>query len=108
MTEGLNVWRCTSCGVGFFPERLLCPTCFATTWTRDRIYRGKVEEVTRVWRAIGRPDWQPHNIASVRTSDGQMIIAAAPDDIAEGMDVVLGEAEGAPICLRALTPVERA
>ena len=96
MTPGVTIWRCTGCGVGYFPQRLLCPRCHGHDWAEDRVYEAVVEEVSVIRHMIGQADWTPRRIASVRTADGQRITVGLRDDSAPGAVIALFEAEAAP------------
>jgi uncharacterized protein len=96
MKRGLTIWRCRACGVAFFPERLLCPRCHSHEWEQDRVYEAVVEEVSTIRHMIGQSDWTPRRIASVRTSDGQLITVGLRDDFSPGMAIDLYEDGSAP------------
>jgi uncharacterized OB-fold protein len=96
MTTGVTIWRCTQCGAGFFPQRLLCPRCHGDTFEADRVREAVVEEVSVIRHMLGQPDWQPRRIASVRTCDGQRITVGLRDDSAPGAVVELAEEDTAP------------
>jgi uncharacterized OB-fold protein len=93
---GVGIWRCKGCGVGYFPERLLCPRCHGQEWVADRVYQGVVEEVSVIRHMIGQADWQPRRIASVRTSDGQLITVGLRDESGPGTVIELFEEGTAP------------
>jgi uncharacterized protein len=96
MTRGVRIWRCKTCKAGLFPERLLCPRCHGHDFEEDRVYDGVVEEVSVIRHMIGRPDWKPRRIASVRTSDGQLITVGLRDESAPGTAIDLYEHGNAP------------
>jgi len=80
MTSGVSIWRCKGCGVAYFPQRLLCPRCHGHAWDADRVREGTVEEISIIRHMIGETDWKPRRIASVRTSDGQLITVGPRDE----------------------------
>jgi uncharacterized protein len=96
MKRGLTIWRCRGCGVAFFPERLLCPRCHSHEWEQDRVYEAVVEEVSTIRHMIGQSDWTPRRIASVRTSDGQLVTVGLRDDFGPGAAIDLYEDGSAP------------
>jgi uncharacterized OB-fold protein len=97
MKPGIPLTRCTACGTGFFPVRLICPRCGGADWRTDEVREGTVEQTTIVHHAAGRADWQPRHIASVRTADGQMIVAGLEEPLPEATRVVLFDRDGSPI-----------
>jgi uncharacterized OB-fold protein len=96
MTAGVTIWRCVSCGEGFFPERLLCPRCHGQEFATDRVHEAVVEEVSVIRHMLGQENWQPRRIASVLTSDGQRITVGLRDASEPGATVALSEDDGAP------------
>ena len=94
--KGVGIWRCKACGVGYFPERLLCPRCHGHDWEADRVHEGVVEEVSVIRHMIGQADWQPRRIASVRTSDGQLFTVGLRDESGPGATIELFEEGTAP------------
>ena len=70
-------------GAGYFPARLICPKCGNADWRDDAVHDGVVEQTTIVRHAAGRADWQPRHIASIRTSDGQLIVAGLEEPLPE-------------------------
>ena len=96
MSKGVGIWRCRGCGVGYFPERLLCPRCHGHEWAPDRVLEGVVEEVAVIRHMIGQADWQPRRIANVRTSDGQLITVGLRDESGPGTTIELFEEGTAP------------
>ena len=96
MTPGIAIWRCANCGVGFFPERLLCPRCHGAAFETGRVHEAVVEEVSVIRHMLGQENWQPRRIASVRTSDGQRITVGLRDQSEPGAAIALFEEEGAP------------
>ena len=96
MTLGVTIWRCRNCGTGFFPQRLLCPRCHGDAWDEDRVHEAVVEEVATIRHMIGETDWTPRRIASVRTTDGQLITVGLRDESGPGATIVLFEDGTAP------------
>ena len=96
MTKGVGIWRCRACGFAYFPERLLCPRCHGHAWAEDRVHEAVVEEVSVIRHMIGQADWQPRRIASVRTSDGQLITVGLRDESGPGTVIELFEEGTAP------------
>lgn len=96
MIAGIPLSRCGQCGAGYFPARLICHRCGHAQWTEERAPDGVVEEVTVVTHAIGQENWIPRKIASVRLSEGQLIVAGIADDVHAGMRVCLFEDNGSP------------
>ena len=96
MKPGVTIWRCKTCGAGFFPERLLCPRCHGQEWEQDRVYAAVVEEVSTIRHMIGQTDWTPRRIASVRTADGQRMTVGLRDESEPGTAIVLFEDGSAP------------
>lgn len=101
MTPGLPLSRCTGCGIGFFPHRLICPRCGGAAWKADRVDTGVVEQMTTVRYAAGRDQWEPRYIACVRTSEGQVINAGLEEPLPEQTAVKLFDRDGCPIARRA-------
>ena len=50
--------------------------------------------------AAGQTDWTPKHIASVRTVDGQLIIAGLEEPLPNATKVALFDRDGAPIARR--------
>ena len=96
MADGLVIQRCTGCGAGYFPERLMCPRCRGFEFRADRVETATVEEVTTVRHVLGQSEWAPRRLASVRTEDGQPITIGLLDDAAEGARVWLCQEGTAP------------
>jgi uncharacterized OB-fold protein len=97
MKRGIRLSRCTVCHAGFFPPRLICARCGNASWRDDEVHEGVVEETTLVRHAAGYADWKPRLIASVRTTEGQMIIAGLEESLLEGTRVDLYDRDGSPI-----------
>jgi uncharacterized OB-fold protein len=100
MKPGITVTRCTSCGAGYFPARLICPKCGDANWREDQVSEGVVEQSTIVRVAAAQADWKPRHIASVRTADGQMIVAGLEEPLPDATRVALFDRDGAPIARR--------
>ena len=96
MTDGVGIFRCANCRRAFFPERLLCPHCHGAAFEPDRVHEGIVEEVTTIRHVLGQADWRPRRVASVRTSDGQLITVGLRDDSGPGDSVALFQDGAAP------------
>jgi uncharacterized OB-fold protein len=97
MKPGIPLARCADCGAGYFPARLICPRCGNANWREDRVHDGVVEQTTIVRHAAGHADWEPRHIASVRTSDGQLIVAGLEEPLPAATRVALFERDGSPI-----------
>ena len=96
MSGGVGIWRCAGCGTGYFPEPLLCPKCHGHTFNPDRVGEGVIEEISTIRHMIGQPDWKPRRIASVRTSDGQLMTVGLADDAGLGARIELYQEGEAP------------
>lgn len=96
MTPGVGIARCATCGLGIFPQPLLCPKCHGHEFAADRVHQGVVEEISVIRHMIGQENWTPKRIASVRTSDGQLVTVGLVDDAGLGATVELFQEEGAP------------
>ena len=96
MQPGVTIWRCRTCGVGYFPQRLLCPRCHGGGWEEDRVYDAVIEEVSTIRHMIGQTDWTPRRIASVRTADGMAFTVGLRDESGPGEVVALFEEATAP------------
>jgi uncharacterized OB-fold protein len=96
MTPGIGIWRCAQCREGVFPQRLLCPRCHGGSFVPDRVYEAVVEEVSTIRHMLGQADWQPRQIASVRTSGGPRITIGLRDEAPPGTVVELFEEGTAP------------
>ena len=97
MNPGVPLTRCTVCNAGFFPARLICPQCGNAAWRDDVIHEGVVEQTTIVHRAAGNADWKPRHLASIRTTEGQLIIAGLEEPLPNETRVALFDQEGSPI-----------
>jgi uncharacterized OB-fold protein len=53
--NGVVLSVCPACHWRGFPERLWCPRCGSFQLEQESVDDGIVEEVTRVYRAAGRP-----------------------------------------------------
>lgn len=96
MSDGVGIWRCANCGLGLFPEPLLCPRCHGHEFKADRVRDGVVEEVSVIRHMLGQENWQPRRIASVRTSDGQLITVGLKDESGPGAMIELYQEGEAP------------
>jgi uncharacterized protein len=101
MNPGLVVSRCAACRAGFFPPRLFCPRCGGQEFEDDLVHDGVVEQSTIVRHAARQADWKPRRIGSVRTSDGQVIVAGLEEELPNGQPVRLFLNNGTPIARRA-------
>ena len=95
-SPGVTIWRCVKCRVGLFPERLLCPRCHGDKFEMDRVHEAVVEEVSVIRHMLGQENWQPRRIASVRTSDGQLMTVGLRDESGPGTTIELFEDDAAP------------
>ena len=95
-TSGVSIWRCAKCGVGFFPEPLLCPRCHHDKFESDRVHEAVVEEISVIRHMLGQENWQPRRIASVRTTDSQLMTVGLRDDSGVGATIELFQEELAP------------
>lgn len=89
MSEGVAIWRCKGCGLGVFPEPMLCLRCHSHEFSADRVREGVVEEVSVIRHMLGQENWQPRRIASVRTSDGQLMTVGLKDESGPGAAIEL-------------------
>jgi hypothetical protein len=60
------------------------------------VHEAVVEEVSTIRHMLGQTDWQPRRIASVRTSDGQLITVGLTDESEPGVVIELFEQDTAP------------
>jgi uncharacterized OB-fold protein len=97
MTRGVEIWRCTQCRAGFFPQRLLCARCHGESFAPDRVHEAVVEEVSIIRHMLGQTDWQPRRIASVRTSEGLRFTVGLTDESGPGTVIELFEDGTAPL-----------
>jgi uncharacterized OB-fold protein len=96
MSEGVGIWRCRSCGTGYFPQRLLCSRCGGQDFAKNRVTEGLIEEVTVIRHVLGQTDWQPHRLANVRTTNGPHITVGLRDNSEPGTVIDLFEEGNAP------------
>jgi ABC-type ATPase with predicted acetyltransferase domain len=96
MSPGVGIWRCTKCRAGLFPEPLLCPRCHGDRFETDRVHTAVVEEISIIRHMLGQTDWKPRRIASVRTSDGQVMTVGLLDESGLGATLELFQQEDAP------------
>ena len=100
MSVGLTIWRCAKCRGGFFPQPLLCPRCHGHVFTTDTVREAVIEEISIIRHMLGQENWQPRRIASVRTSDGQLMTVGLRDEYGPGTTIELFQDGEAP-CGRA-------
>jgi uncharacterized OB-fold protein len=96
MTPGVTISRCGACGTGYFPTRLLCPKCGANAMKPDKVTEAVVEETTVVRHNAGQQNWQPRNLATVRTADDLRLIVSLDAAADRGAKVKLFEQALAP------------
>jgi uncharacterized OB-fold protein len=96
MSAGVTIWRCAACRTGVFPEPLLCPRCHSHQFTTNRVTEGVVEEISVIRHMLGQENWQPRRIASVRTSDGQLMTVGLRDESGPGAKIELLQDGEAP------------
>jgi hypothetical protein len=68
--------------------------CSKAEFQIDRVLQGIVEQSTVIRHAAGRAGWEPHCLASVRTTDGQMLVVGLDERLENGTRVDLFEASG--------------
>jgi uncharacterized OB-fold protein len=92
MNAGVGIWRCVSCRVGYFPERLLCSRCHGQEFKSDRVFEGVVEETTTIRHVLGQAtDWVPRRLGSVRTVNGPRMTVGLRDESGRGTVIDLFE-----------------
>jgi uncharacterized OB-fold protein len=96
MSAGVSIWRCAKCGLGVFPQPLLCPRCHGPEFTADRVYDAVVEEVSVIRHMLGQENWQPRRIASVRAAEGLLMTVGLSDDSGPGARIELYQDGEAP------------
>ena len=96
MTPGVGIWRCRSCGVAYFPQRLLCPRCHGQDFEPDTIHEAVVEEVSVIRHMIGETDWKPRRIANVRAANGLCFTVGLSDESGPGTVIALFQDGTAP------------
>jgi uncharacterized OB-fold protein len=96
MTPGVTISRCGNCGAGYFPTRLLCPSCGANAMKPDKVHEAVVEETTVVRHNAGQQNWQPRHLATVRTPENQLIVVGLEGQLQRGTRVKLFEQGMAP------------
>jgi len=94
--QGVQIWRCTGCGTGYFPERLMCSRCRGRAFKADRVSEAVVEEISVIRHMLGQTDWKPRKIASVRTPDGLRMTVGLADDAGVGATIALYQDGTAP------------
>lgn len=95
-SPGVTISRCGACGAGFFPTRLLCPSCGANAMKPDKVNEAVIEETTVVRHNAGQANWQPRHLATVRTAEGQMMVVGIEAATPRGTKVKLFEQGLAP------------
>jgi uncharacterized OB-fold protein len=70
----LLIQRCDRCGIALFPDRLRCPRCGASGFTRVAAGSGVVEEQTTLPSA-GAGDEREVRLGSVRLLAGPVVVA---------------------------------
>jgi uncharacterized OB-fold protein len=96
MSTGVGIWRCSACGTGYFPERLLCSRCHGYDFVADRVTEGVIEEITVVRHVLSQADWAPRRLANVRTANGPRMTVGLRDESGPGTVIALFEEGNAP------------
>lgn len=96
MNEGVTIWRCAKCGLGVFPQAMLCPRCHSPDFTAGRVTEAVVEEVSVIRHMLGQENWQPRRIASVRTAEGLLMTVGLKDESGPGARIALYQEGEAP------------
>lgn len=96
MSEGVGIWRCAQCGLGVFPQPLLCPHCHSPEFAADRVHEAVVEEVSVIRHMLGQENWQPRRIASARTAEGMLMTVGLADESGPGARIALYQEGEAP------------
>lgn len=96
MSTGVGIWRCSACGTGYFPERLLCARCHGHNFVADRVTEGVIEEITVVRHVLSQTDWIPRRLANVRTTNGPRMTVGLRDGSGPGTVIALFEEGNAP------------
>jgi uncharacterized OB-fold protein len=96
VSEGVTIWRCVQCGLGAFPQPLLCARCHNPEFTADRVDDAVVEEVSVIRHMLGHENWQPRRIASVRTAEGLLMTVGLVDESGPGATIELYQEGEAP------------
>jgi uncharacterized OB-fold protein len=96
MSTGVGIWRCSACGTGYFPERLLCAQCHGHEFVPDRVTEGVIEEITVVRHVLSQTDWAPRRLANVRTANGPRMTVGLRDESGPGTVIALFEEGSAP------------
>lgn len=94
--EGVNIWRCVTCGLGVFPQPMLCPRCHSPDFAMARVTEAVVEEVSVIRHMLGQENWQPRRIASVRTAEGLLMTVGLADESGPGATIALYQDGEAP------------
>ena len=90
----LDITQCAQCGLKLFPARYFCPACGGNAWTRCVAGSGTVMESTVVRHRAGEQEAHAVHLATVRTSEGPVVIACLDAPVPDGTSVRL-EIDGA-------------
>jgi hypothetical protein len=90
----LVIQKCLNCGGYRYPPSPICPNCFSTDFTREKVSgKGEVYSFTIVRVAV-RPEWMsdvPYALAAIKLDEDvrmvSTIIDCKPDDVKIGMRV---------------------
>ena len=85
----LDITQCAQCGLKLFPARYFCPACGSNEWTRHVAGSGTVMESTVVRHRKGDQGAYAVYLATVRTSEGPMVIARLDAPVRDGTSVRL-------------------
>ena len=85
----LDITQCTQGGLKLFPARYFCPNCGGEEWARRQVRSGTVMESTVVRHRAGERDAQALHLATVRTSEGPMVVARLIPPVMDGATVRL-------------------
>lgn len=88
--NGIDVWRCETCGRRSFPRRELCPFCAGRVFSAEHVDRGTATEVTG-HRGVA--------VACVRVNDDVRVLARAEGNVRPGSEVALRDDGGAPVAV---------
>jgi uncharacterized OB-fold protein len=91
LTPGATVSRCQKCRVGWVPLRLLCPRCGYDVLLPEKVHEAVVEQTTCVRHSAGAENWTPRHLASVRTTENQVLIVGLDGPVKDGTRVKLYE-----------------
>lgn len=90
---GVELWVCQCCHTGYFPRRLICHRCGASSWRPETALEGTVEETTTVRRRVGA-DSDPSVMGTIRLDGGQRVVAALAETLPSGSRVQLAQSGG--------------